>query len=336
MEEAIASSQIEGAVTTRKHAKDMLRKSMKPKNKSEQMIVNNFHTIKKILEIKSEPLNKENFLHVHSLVTNNTLSDRSDEGFLRDTNDVKVVDAINGEIVHIPPDKSELNELLKDLFKFFNEDDPNLFVHPILKACILHFMIGFIHPFVDGNGRTSRAVFYWYLLKKEYWLIEYLSISRLILRAKTQYARAFQYTEIDNGDLTYFMSYNIKTMKLAFEQLREYIKRKNEEKKHLSSFLGVDGINYRQALILEWFAQDMSLLLTVKETEKRLGVSNPSARTDLNELYKKGYLESKNINKVTKAYIRGDKLENLLNLGRSKLKVRSISNENPGQKKLFE
>ena len=318
MEEAIASSQIEGAVTTRKHAKDMLRKNIKPRNTSEQMIANNFETIQKILDIKSEPLTKEKLLHVHRLVTTHTLNVRSEEGALRESDDINVIDTTDGSVVHAPPSKAELDELLADLFKFFNEDDPNLFIHPIVKACIIHFMIGFIHPFSDGNGRTSRALFYWYLLKKEYWLTEYLSISRLILRSKAMYARAFQYTEIDEGDLTYFVAYSLRIMKLAFEELRDYIRRKNEEKKHLSSFLGMDGINYRQALILDWFSQEPSLLLTVKETETRLGVSNASARTDLNELYKKGYLGMRDINKVMKGFIKGEGLDILMNKLRNK------------------
>lgn len=313
MEEAIASSQIEGAVTTRKHAKDMLRKNIKPKNTSEQMIYNNYVTIQKILEIKSEPLNMENLLNVHRLLTTNTLSNINEEGFLRESDDINIIDTANGNIVHKPPKTSELKDLLSDLFKFFNEDDPKLFIHPIVKACIIHFMIGFIHPFADGNGRTSRALFYWYLLKKQYWLTEYLSISRLILRSKAQYAKAFQYTEIDDNDLTYFIAYNLRIMRLAFEELREYIRRKNEEKMQLSSFLGIDGINYNQAMILEWFSHEPSLLLTVKETEKRLGISNPNARNCLNDLTNKRYLSSRNINKVTVGYIKGDKFEQLIN-----------------------
>lgn len=329
MEEAIASSQIEGAVTTRKHAKDMLRKNQKPKNKSEQMIVNNFITIQKILEIKSEPLTKENLLHVHKLVTSQTMSIAHEEGALRDNNEIKVIDSIDGSVIHNPPDEAELDVLLQDLFRFFNEDDTKVFIHPIIKACIIHFMVGFIHPFADGNGRTARALFYWYLLKKQYWLTEYLSISRLILKAKAQYARAFQYTEIDNNDLTYFIAYNLKTMKLAFDELREYIKRKNDEKKHLNSFLDVEGINYRQALILEWFAQEENLLLTVKETEKRLGISNGTARTDLNELHNRGFLEFRNINKVAKGYSKGEKMEDLLYPSKSRNKKNSTSKEQP-------
>ena len=76
--------------------------------------------------------------------------------------------------------------------------------------------------------------------------------------------------------------------------------------------MGIDGISYRQALILEWFYNEPSLLLTVNQTQTTLGVSNGSARNDLNELTGKGYLELKNINKVTKGYIKGKSFDELL------------------------
>jgi Fic family protein len=329
MEEAIASSQIEGAATTRKHAKDMLRKNIKPRSKDEQMIVNNFISIQKILEIKAEPLTKEKLLSLHKLVTQNTLLSKSEEGALREDNSINVINTATGAVLHHPPPVKELDELLSDLFRFFNEDESDVFIHPIVKACIIHFMIGFIHPFVDGNGRTARALFYWYLLKKEYWLTEYLSISRLILRSKAQYGRAFLYTEVDDGDMTYFIFYKLRAMKLAFEELRAYIKRKNEEKKRLYNFIGIDGINYRQAQILEWFSQEAGLFLTVKEVEKRLGVSNMSARTDLNNLLAKGYLEGKKLNKLTMAYSKGKGLNSLLKYRKNNIGIQdnNISNQ---------
>jgi Fic family protein len=321
MEEAIASSQIEGAVTTRRHAKEMLRKNIKPRNKSEQMIFNNYITIQKILLLKSEKITLSNFLHVHKLVTTNTLYSEREEGFLRDNDEIKVIDTVDGSTVHTPPANSELPGLLKDLFRFFNEDDNKVFVHPIIKACILHFMVGFIHPFTDGNGRTARALFYWYLLKKGYWLTEYLSISRLILKSKASYAMAFLYTENDENDLTYFISYKLRTMKNAFEELRAYIKRKNEEKKQLTDFLGVDGLNYRQALILEWYRDDSELLLTISETEKRLGVSYMTARLNLNELVSKGYLQSRKIDKKSIGFVRGEKFDLLIGKGNRVKKI---------------
>jgi len=173
-------------------------------------------------------------------------------------------------------------------------------------------MLGYIHPFVDGNGRTARALFYWYLLKNGYWLTEYLSISRLIAKSKTQYALAYLYSEIDENDITYFINYKIKMMKQAFESLREYIQRKIEEKKQYIHFQKIKGINERQALILKWIYEEPDILFTVKEIENRFSISNQTARTDLYELKDKGYLDLVDLNKKTKAFCKSERFEEIM------------------------
>lgn len=312
MEEAIASSQIEGAVTTRKQAKEMLRKNIRPKNKSEQMILNNYITIKHIVEIKDELLTAERFLEIHRLISHQTLANSEDEGNYRKDNEVKVIDTANGQIIHSPPDYQDIPKLMNEIFVFFNNEKDEKFIHPIVKGCIIHFMIGFIHPFVDGNGRTARALFYWYLLKNGYWLTEYMSISRLIVKSKTQYAKAFQYTEIDENDLTYFIYYKIKTMQLAFDSLREYIQLKINEKREIINFQKIRGVNSRQAIIIKWLIGEPNLMFSVKEIETRLTIANQTARTDLMELVNRGYLEIVDLNNKTKGFCRSVEFENLL------------------------
>lgn len=310
MEEAIASSQIEGAVTTRKKAKEMLRKNDKPRSKSEQMILNNYRTIQTIVEWKSQPLTTELLLHIHKLISNNTLDDKNDEGTFRSSNDIYVVNHIESEIVHTPPDFKEIPTLIEEICDFFNNDKHDFFIHPVIKGIILHFMIGYIHPFIDGNGRTARTLFYWYLLSKGYWLTEYLSISRLIVKSKNQYESAYLYTENDENDLTYFINYNLKTMDKAYDALREYIQRKIDEKKYITNFQRIQFINNRQAEILKWFYDEPHLLLTVKEVENRLRVSNQTARTDLQQLIQYGYIELIQINKKKQAFARISDFEN--------------------------
>lgn len=312
MEEAIASSQIEGAVTTREQAKSMLRNKIPPKNVSEQMIFNNFITIKKIVEFKNENLTKERLFEIHRLITKSTLSDTGYEGKFRENDNVKVVDVADGDVVHHPPSYKELDILIESVCDFFNEDKHEKFIHPIVKGCILHFMIGFIHPFVDGNGRTARALFYWYLIKRGYWLTEYLSISKMILRSKTQYAKAFLYTEEDDNDLTYFINYNLKTMDLAYESLRAYIQRKLQEKRQTTEILRIGGINNRQATILTWVLEDPSLYLTVKETESKLVVSNQTARTDLQKLVGRKFLKLIRLDGKTDAFVAVNDLQDII------------------------
>ncbi|MCL1973977.1 MAG: Fic family protein, partial [Bacteroidetes bacterium] len=177
MEEAIASSQMEGAATTRKVAKDMLLKNEKPKSKGQHMILNNYLTINYIKELSKKDFTVGLLKEIHRSMTANTLDDEHDAGNIRQHNNIFVIDGVSGEIAHHPPHYEELETLLADLEKFFNQNSTS-FIHPIIKAIIVHFMLSYMHPFVDGNGRTARSLFYWYMIKQGYWLVEYMSISR--------------------------------------------------------------------------------------------------------------------------------------------------------------
>ena len=311
MEESIASSQIEGAVTSRVAAKEMLRKNRPPRNSSERMIVNNYLTIRHIVDTKHELLTPDTLLAIHRLMTDQTMDKPEEAGQFRQHDDIHVVDAMDGEIVHTPPSFSTLPAFIDDLCRFFNDETPDFFLHPVVKASIVHFLIGYFHPFTDGNGRTARALFYWYLLRKGYWLTEYLSISRVIVESKTQYYRAFQYTEADENDLTYFVLYQVRTLSRAYDELKKYIDRKNREKRQLLALQRDEGLSPRQAQIVGWLRQDPDAILSIKEVETRLGVSNQTARTDVQALMADGYLIEIKINRKERQYVRGERLNEL-------------------------
>jgi Fic family protein len=310
MEEAISSSKMEGANTTRKKAKEMLRKEITPRNRSEQMILNNYLTIEHVTQNKNDSLTPENLLYIHKLITNKTLDKKEEEGYFRNTNDIYVVNTSTSEAVHTPPNYEEIPELINELCFFFNSDKQ--FVHPIIKGIIIHFMIGWIHPFSDGNGRTARSLFYWYLLKKGYWLTEYLSISRIISATKSQYEAAYLYTESDDNDLNYFISYNLNAMQKAFEALKKYIEIKQQEITQAKRFVKKQGINERQSYLLKKIHEEPDIVFTVKEIERRFSVSNFTARADLAGLVKMGYLEEIQVNKTKRNYGKSEMFDNLV------------------------
>lgn len=312
MEEAIYSSQMEGAATTRKVAKDMLRKKMTPKDKSQQMIHNNFQTIQFIVEHKDEPLSEELLLQVHRLMTDKTMHHPEDAGRIRNNNEVVVENGITHETVHVPPSYEEIPQFIEELCSFFNEQNPRQFIHPIIRGIVIHFMISYIHPFVDGNGRTARAMFYWYMLKQGYWLTEYLSISRVIAKSKKAYEKAFLYTEADEMDIGYFVAYNLKVLEQSFQQLQNYIKRKQEEKKAASMFLRMGNFNERQAQIIKMFDDDPNILVTIKDLQVKFGISPTTAKTDIIGLLEKELISEIALNRVKRAYIKGNKLDELL------------------------
>ncbi len=311
MEEAIASSQMEGANTTRKKAKEMLRKEIRPKTKSEQMIVNNYLTIKYITQNKTDDLTAESLLYIHSLISNETLDFKTEEGCFRKINDIYIINHSSSEVVHTPPNFTEIPNLINSICDFFNNEEIE-FIHPIIKGIIIHFMVGWIHPFTDGNGRTARAIFYWYLLKKGYWLTEYLSISKAIQSTKNQYEKAYLYTETDDNDLTYFVTYNLKVMEKAFENLKNYIQLKQKELKTTHKFIKIENVNERQAQILQLVYNQAEIVFSIKEIENRFAVSNYTSRTDLNGLVNLGFLETVQVNKIKQNYIKSGNFDALI------------------------
>jgi len=304
MEEAIYSSKIEGASTTRIVAKDMLRKKKSPQNKSQQMIVNNYKTIQYIVEHKEQPLTEELLLTIHRLMTEKTLDNPEDAGRFRTNDKVVVADMVEGDIIYTPPSFQEIPEFVESLCNFFNNDNPRTFIHPIIRGIIVHFMLAFMHPFIDGNGRTARALFYWYMLKEGYKLTEYMSISRVIAKSKANYEKAFRYVENDGNDMGYFVAYNLGALEKSFQQLRDYIQRKQREKRAASSFMMAGNINQRQALILQRLKEEPDTIFTVKDVQEQFSVSSMTARKDLSDLVQQGYLTEIALNKVTRGYIK--------------------------------
>lgn len=297
MEEAIASSMIEGAATTRKVAKKMLQENRKPENKDEKMIVNNYITMKHILDIKSENITAEKILEVHRLVTNGTLENPEYEGNFRKDDEIAVYSSDN-TLLHRPVDYTEIPNLIDELCNFANNKEEN-FIHPILKGIMIHFLIGYIHPFSDGNGRTARALFYWYLLKNEYWLFEFMAVSRVINNSKNNYRDAFLYTESDRtfndcGDLTYFIKYNLNCIKKALDEILEYLGRKQKEQSQTLKTISESGnLNLRQAEIVKRCLKQPEKPITIKEIITTYSVAYATARSDLLKLEKLGYVEKR-------------------------------------------
>ncbi len=298
MEEAIASSQIEGAVATREVAKRMLMAGRAPRDHSERMILNNYLTMRELVKHKHEPLTPELICHFHRLITGGTLKNADKEGVFRDNDDVVVEDATTGEEFYRPPAHKHLKGMLKAFCDLANADDDKQFMHPIVRGIILHFLIGYIHPFVDGNGRTARALFYWYLLKRGYWLVEFLTISRIILRSPSEYAYAYLHTEYDENDLTYFIDFNLNAMNKAMVALKEHLARKMEERRKLPVLLNNTSLNSRQAEVVLWLDQEPARMLTIKEVSNAMRTALQTARTDLNGMVAEGFLDKRVVGKT--------------------------------------
>ncbi|MEN6450621.1 MAG: Fic family protein [Thermoguttaceae bacterium] len=291
IEEAITSSQLEGAATTRRVAEEMIRADRRPRDRSERMILNNFLTMKRIGDLKDRPLTKNLVFEIHRLITDQTLDDASAAGRFRTEDEYVVVDDMYGQVYHRPPPASQLDDRMEELCNFANGIPTETFIHPAIRSIILHFWLAYDHPFVDGNGRTARALFYWSMLHHKYWLCEYVSISQIIRKAPMKYQRAFLYTESDDNDLTYFVLYHLEVLRRAVTELHSYIGEKAEQLRTLESELrGVIVLNHRQRDLISHALRHPHQLYTIESHRTSHNVVYETARRDLLDLSNRGLL----------------------------------------------
>lgn len=294
MDEAAESSLIEGAATTRKDAVELLRSGRDPVNKSERMVVNNYVAMQKVKEWLGRPLSAAMLLELQTVLTSGTL-ERPDEAgrFRRPDEPVRVVDERTNETIFEPPPAADLPARLERVCTFANaaHDKGERFLHPIVKACILHFLIGYEHPFCDGNGRTARAVFYWFALRHGYGIFEFTSISELIRKGYAAYPQAYLDSEGDEGDLTYFVLHQLKIIEQALDKLSEHLKHEQDKITRSEAMLRLaKDLNIRQRLLLEHGLRRPLTHYTVKSHMNSNGIVAATARTDLEDLAKRRML----------------------------------------------
>lgn len=294
IEEPFSSSVFEGAVATRDQAKKIINENRAPKTHGERMVLNNHRAIEFIKSRTQEPLTPAAILEFHRRLTRQTLERASKEGVFRDpSDDIVVDDSPSGDILHTPPDASDLARRALMLCRFANSDaSAGPFIHPVIRAIILHFMLAYDHPFVDGDGRTARALFYWSVLRNGYWLLEFISISKQIKEAPIRYGRAFLETESDEGDLTYFVHNQLEMILKAIDALEEFIREKKTEVAALERALSGDAyrkrFNHRQLALTNRAARAPGLRMTIEQHRVATGVSYLTARADLERLASAG------------------------------------------------
>lgn len=291
MEEAISSAQLEGASTTREVAKKMLEEDRAPLDEDERMILNNYLLLKNAEQTRDDPLTLDLILDFHRIATQGTTENNVIPGAFRESNDIYVSDN-DDEIAYQPPSFEKIPERLLALCFFANEDHSGdngcEFIHPVIKAIILHFMIGYEHPFRDGNGRTARALFYWYMLKCDYQLFRYVSISKLLKKDPKGYGLSYLYTEKDQNDLTYFIDFQAEIILEAFAELQVYLESRSNEFQQVVKLLETTRynsvLNFIQKDLVKKGAKEPGRIFTVKEVSSSYDVSENTARTHLNGL----------------------------------------------------
>lgn len=207
-EEIISTCAIENIDVSRESVRNIL-KGFAPSDEQENRILG----LKKGFEFISDrknTINEENLYKLYIMCAGDFLvgDDRLEDGHYYRHDTVYIV---SDRVEHQGLDYNKIPEYMKALIKFINEDDK---INDLIKACIIHFYIAYIHPYFDGNGRIARLMHLWFLIQKGYQSALFIPFSSEIEKSRKAYYDAFTLIEENrkisrNTDVTPLISYFI-------------------------------------------------------------------------------------------------------------------------------
>jgi len=187
-------------------------------------IIENKHVIghqKDIIEVKNaievydnisnlKYYSEDNFLHAHKLFVGGLIE--SAGSYRR-----RAVEIAKGDVIaHVAPPHENVPFLMKELFDYLKSEDEIA----LIKSCVFHYEMEFIHPFIDGNGRMGRL---WQsvILMDRYPLFEYIPFETLISKNQETYYNALAISDKE-GESTYFIEYMLRIIDYSLEELLDY------------------------------------------------------------------------------------------------------------------
>jgi len=174
---------------------------------------------------KYNPFSQNSFLSAHRLFMKDLIEN---PGKFRGRN----VGILQGsEVGHLAPPPGNVPALMNDLFKYLKSTDELI----IIKSCVFHYEMEFIHPFIDGNGRMGR-LWQTILLMQEYPVFEYLPFEALISQAREDYYGSLSQSD-KSGESTTFIEYMLSVIDNSLEEILKFNNRSLSEKDRLEYFL---------------------------------------------------------------------------------------------------
>lgn len=274
-EEAIMSAIYEGANTTRSEAKKFITNKESPESKAQWMIYNNFRANEWIKDHRNLPLSKEVILKIHETVTVNTL-DAEDAPYCGKFRDGGVV--VGNENIHRGVDHNLIGSAVDEAIDLITNNQR--YLHPLMKGIILHYLIAYIHPFFDGNGRTARTLFYFKCLKHNLDWVNFLSISSALKEPGKGYENSFKLVKENDWDITYFILHSLKSLERALDIVEGKVEKLCEIPK-LKKLLSLDD---SQIALLQRLYLHSDRVIDVKEHAQNIQKSDESARLELKAL----------------------------------------------------
>ena len=244
---------------------------------------------------QERPVAEEAILHLHALVVKDILPPAEAGQYRR----VMVVVGVpaTGEVIYRPPDWEDVPGLMTDLVAWLNSPRATALM-PILEAGIAHYELVRIHPFVDGNGRTARALATLVLAQRNFDTKRFFALDEYYNQDRASYYEALRSVDPRTRDLTEWLEYFVQG--IAVEMVR--IERRVEELANLyrvEAEAGQVSLNSRQIRLLDHLRRGGGSISN-REYQELFLISKRTASNDLGELTAHGLLITDGAGRATR------------------------------------
>jgi Fic family protein len=280
-------------------SQDVAKKTgMIARDRDIQEVINYRNVLKWIdqqdLENSNDLFSLKTLHNLHSL----TMQGLIEENYIGAFRDKQVVvhSASDSQVVFRPPVAVEIPYLVEDFFTWSNHADARQ-VHPIFRAAISHYQLVFIHPYIEGNGRTARAMASLSLYALGYDFKRFFSIEQYFDSDVDRYYQALlSVQQHENDDLTYWLEYFCYGLAIEIDKIRSQVMKLSKDIK-LKKELGEQvALSERQIILLELVHNQGRI--SSKDAQKVLpNVSVDTILRDLKDLINKGVIDKKGVTK---------------------------------------
>lgn len=209
---------------------------------------------------------------------------------------VVVRSASDGSVAFRPPIAAEIPYLIEDFFSWFNSPQTQQ-MHPIFKAAITHYQLVYIHPFIEGNGRTARAIATLVLYSSGYDFKKFFSIEKYFDDdVERYYAALLSVQQQNNQDLTYWLEYFCYGLAIEIDKVKQQVLKLSKDLKLKRQLGDQVALSERQIVLLE-LLQNQPTISSQDAQQVLPNVSVDTILRDIKDLLQKGVVEKQGVTK---------------------------------------
>lgn len=254
----------------------------------------NYRKVLSYIDRRKSEVGEKDLLTIHKLTVDKLL--RSDASGKYRKTQVVVKNSKTGEISFKPPMATEVQKLVKDFFGWLVSPDSES-VHPVLVAGVVHYVLAYIHPFVDGNGRTARALATMVLFARGYDVKKFFSIEEYFDRNAPRYYKTLQAVSnqkvesLSDRDLTPWLEYFCEGLAEELARVKERVQKLSLDIR-LKGKTGQIALSERQMKLVE-FIETYGSISNKQWRSLLRDYSDDTILRDLKDLQKKGLIKKK-------------------------------------------